>query len=86
MSTPNEGSPATAPPAVPSHRIERELGSGGMAVVYLARHETFGEWRAIKYLKPDVGVRAGAKQRFLAEAQIMRQLRHPSVAQVLEAG
>jgi serine/threonine-protein kinase len=69
------------------YRVERELGRGGMGVVYLADRDD-GQFRrrvAIKVL------RAGADseellQRFAAERQILASLNHPNIAQLLDGG
>jgi serine/threonine-protein kinase len=58
--------------------IERELGSGGMAVVYLAQDLKHHRQVAIKVLRPEVAGVIGAA-RFLREIQIAAQLTHPRV-------
>jgi serine/threonine-protein kinase len=58
------------------YRIERELGEGGMATVYLAddlRHE---RQVALKVLKPELAALLGA-ERFLSEIKTTAALRHP---------
>jgi len=69
------------------YRILRELGRGGMGVVYLAERDD-GQYKrqvAVKLL------RAGAdadelRRRFLAERQILASLSHPNIAQLLDGG
>src|SRR5262249_39249029 len=80
--------PGLGPPAGwdehPQFRIEREIGRGGMGVVYLARQVPLGRLVALKMLLG--GERAGPKEliRFLAEAEIMAAVPHPHVVQVYE--
>jgi tRNA A-37 threonylcarbamoyl transferase component Bud32 len=67
------------------YRIERELGQGGMATVYLAydlRHE---RKVAIKVLRPELAASIGP-ERFLREIRIAAQLQHPHVLPLLESG
>jgi predicted Ser/Thr protein kinase len=73
-------------PAVPGYTIERELGRGGMGVVYLARQALLGRPCALKMIL--VGAHAGseATTRFLAEAQAIAKLHHPNVVQVYHVG
>jgi len=67
------------------YRIERELGQGGMATVYLAydlRHE---REVAIKVLHPDLGAALGG-DRFLSEIKTTARLQHPHILPLLESG
>lgn len=71
-----------APPAqvnVPGYTVERELGRGGMGVVYLAREEASGNQVALKVIHPGARPTAHATARFLREAEILRQLQHPHI-------
>lgn len=67
------------------YAVERELGRGGMACVYLAQDRVSGGPVAIKVLHPDLAMALGA-DRFRREVQIERQLEHPNILGVLEAG
>ncbi len=67
------------------YRIERLLGQGGMACVFLAKSETDGRMVAIKTLLPDLADSVGA-ERFLREIEMERQLVHPGIIPVLDAG
>lgn len=72
------------PPEIPGYTIERELGRGAMGVVFLARRGS--DPVALKVILPD---RAGdAKQRelFVREATLARQLKHPHIVEMYEAG
>ena len=65
--------------------IDRELGSGGMATVYLARDLVNDRDVALKLLDPDLAVAVGA-ERFRREIEIARRLDHPHILPVWEAG
>ena len=60
--------------------IERELGRGGMGVVYLARDKKLGRTVAIKALLPET--RESHRERFLREARMAAQLSHPHIVTV----
>jgi len=64
--------------------VERILGDGGMAVVYLVKHAHLGSLHALKVLASDLLVDAGIRDRFLAEGRIQAQLAHPNVARVTD--
>ena len=67
------------------YRIEREIGHGGMATVYLA-HDLKRDVRvAIKAPHPELVVQLGA-ERFAREIRITTQLQHPSIVPVLDSG
>ncbi len=63
--------------------IERELGRGGMGVVYRARHRITDRVVALKWLLEDDPQR---RERFLREARAMGRLAHPNVVGVLDVG
>ena len=67
------------------YTIERELGSGGMATVYLAHDRKYDRLVAIKVLKPDLAAAIGP-ERFLHEIRITAQLNHPHVLPLLDSG
>jgi eukaryotic-like serine/threonine-protein kinase len=67
------------------YRIERELGAGGMATVYLAHDLKHDRQVAIKVLKPELGAALGA-ERFLAEVKITARLDHPHVLTLIDSG
>ena len=68
------------------YRIERLLGKGGMAVVYLAHHEMLQQDVAIKILLPDVAEKPENTARFLNEARAAARLRNEHVATVMDVG
>ncbi len=61
------------------YEIERELGRGGMAVVYLAREIHLERKVAIKVLPPNLTFGKGAARRFVQEAQLAAALDHPNI-------
>src|SRR5213593_4849363 len=65
--------------------IERELGRGGMATVYLAEDRKHGRKVAIKVLEPELAVSVGA-ERFLREIQIAARLAHPHILPLIDSG
>jgi len=67
------------------YRIERELGAGGMATVYLARDIKHDRDVAIKVLRPELAAALGA-ERFLAEVKITARLDHPHILTLIDSG
>jgi serine/threonine-protein kinase len=65
--------------------IERELGRGGMGVVYLARDVELERPVAIKVLPPQYAVRPELRERFLREARTAAKLSHPNVVAIHRA-
>jgi hypothetical protein len=65
--------------------IERELGEGGMAVVYLARDLKHDRPVALKILRPDVAVGLGV-ERFVREIRVVAQLQHPHILPLFDSG
>ena len=68
-----------------SYEIERKLGSGGMATVYLARDPKHDRPIAIKVLHADVSARVGA-ERFVREIRLTARLQHPHVLGLVDSG
>lgn len=64
--------------------LRREIGRGGMGVVYLAVDTRLGRQVALKALPPWLGVGAEARRRFLAEARAVSALDHPNIATLYE--
>ncbi len=73
-------------PEVPGYQIERELGRGGMGVLYLARQARPSRTVALKMLLSEAHASAAALQRFRAEAEAIAHLQHPGIVQVFEVG
>ena len=62
----------------PAYALERELGAGGMANVYLAREVKHDRLVAIKVLKSDVAQSLG-RERFVREIRLAARLNHPHI-------
>ncbi|MGV9859133.1 protein kinase domain-containing protein [Gordonia sp. NPDC003425] len=71
---------------VAGYRIERELGSGGMGAVFLARHPELPRSDALKILTSDRAVREQFARRFLREAEVAATLDHPAIVTVYNRG
>jgi serine/threonine-protein kinase len=69
-----------------SYQIVRTLGAGAFGVVYEALRQPLGKRVALKVLRPALAAQAGVAQRFLREAQMTAQLRHPHVVETFDVG
>ncbi len=67
------------------YAIERELGQGGMATVYLARDLKHDRLVALKILRPEFGAAVGP-ERFLREIRVTAKLQHPHILPLLDSG
>ncbi len=67
------------------YRIERELGRGGMGIVFLAEDVRHGRRVALKVLRPELAQSLGA-ERFLREIRISAQLNHPNILTLIDSG
>lgn len=68
------------------YQVERMIGRGGMATVYLALQESLSRHVAIKVMNPMLATEEGFKKRFLNEAQIIAKLNHPNIVTVFDFG
>ncbi len=71
---------------IPDYQIVRELGKGGMGLVYLARHKKDSRQVALKVMLSKVAVDDVARLRFLREMEATRTLRHQHIVEFLEGG
>ncbi len=71
---------------IPGYEINGQLGSGGMGIVYSATRQSDGAVVAIKTLRPAGLANDREVQRFLREAQILCDLRHPHIVSFQEFG
>ena len=67
------------------YTVERELGRGGMATVYLAEEKKHGRKVAIKVLRPEITASVGT-DRFLREIGIAARLSHPHIVPLIDSG
>jgi serine/threonine-protein kinase len=67
------------------YRIEKEIGSGGMATVYLAQDLKHDRQVAVKVLRPELAATLGP-DRFPREIRILAKLQHPHVLPLLDSG
>src|SRR6476646_8280281 len=68
------------------YSLERELGRGGMGIVYLAREARLARPVAIKVRPPALAARTDLREAFLRESQTVAQLGHPNIVPVYTAG
>ena len=71
---------------IPGYQIERELGQGGMALVYLAMQESLDRHVALKIIKPVLTADADFAPRFLREGRIIAQLNDSHIVTVYDIG
>jgi serine/threonine-protein kinase len=72
--------------ALPDHYvIDRELGRGGMALVYLARDTRHERFVALKTVRPEIAIALG-RERFLREIKLAARLQHPNILPVYDSG
>src|SRR5512145_1540811 len=67
------------------YRIDREIGAGGMATVYLAQDLRHDRKVALKLLRPELSAVIGA-ERFLAEIKLTANLQHPHILPLFDSG
>jgi eukaryotic-like serine/threonine-protein kinase len=69
-----------------AHRIERQLGEGGMGFVYEATHEVLKRRSAIKMLRPELANQAHVVARFLNEARAVNLIDHQHIVNIYDYG
>src|SRR3990170_3354776 len=67
------------------YRVERELGAGGMAVVYFAHDLRHDRGVAIKVLRPGLAQAVG-RERFVREIRLAARLNHPHILPLHDSG
>jgi WD40 repeat protein len=77
---------AAALVSVPGYEIEKELGRGGMGVVYRARHLQLNRTVALKMILAGGHAGQAEMERFRTEAEAIARLQHPGIVQVFEVG
>jgi serine/threonine protein kinase len=73
-------------PKIPGYRIEKKLGCGGMADVYLGVQEVLGRKVAIKVLAAEMIQNQQVVERFLNEARTASRLEHPNIVTIHDVG
>lgn len=73
-------------PEIPGYQISKQLGKGGMAVVYLAVQANFERQVALKIMASHLVADASFGERFLREARIVAQLSHQNIVPVYDVG
>ena len=71
---------------IPGFQIEKEIGRGGMARVYLAVQNKLGRKVALKVVSSDYANDVAFRKRFIRESRINAQLSHPNIVQVYDVG
>ena len=82
-----DAAPDRPPPTLPGdYEIVRELGRGGMGVVYLARQKSLSRDVAVKVMRPGDAAFSRVVKRFMEEARHLARLRHPNIVSIHEIG
>jgi serine/threonine protein kinase len=68
------------------YSLERELGRGGMGIVYLAREVQLDRYVAIKVLPQALAIQPDVRERFLREARLSASLSHPHIVPIYRVG
>ncbi len=66
----------------PQYEVEKEIGRGGMGIVYKGRDTRLKRQVAIKLLPPELAFRSEIRSRFLREAEMAAQLSHPHIVPI----
>ncbi len=83
---PDEEPPGGLPERIGRYRILRQLGSGGMGVVYAAKHVDSTQLSAVKVIRDRLGQGDELARRFRREGELLKGLRHPGIAAFYDAG
>ena len=71
---------------VDNFEIEKEIGQGGMGIVYRAYHPALQLHSAVKVMRPELALQSGFYERFLQEARTVARLEHPNIVDVINFG
>ncbi len=74
----------TANIRIPGYRIEREIGHGGIATVYLAVQESLDREVALKVMSPVLVAERNFTERFIGEGRMVAQLNHPGIVTIFD--
>ena len=70
--------------AIPDYDVQREVGRGGMGIVYLGRHRRLDRTVAIKELPPSFAAEPEVRDRFSTEARTLAGLSHPHIVPIFD--
>lgn len=70
----------------PKYVLERKIGKGGMATVYLGEQTALQRKIVVKILNADISNDEEIRERFLLEARMPAKLRHPNIVEVIDVG
>ena len=68
------------------YRVVREIGAGGMGIVYAAEHEALGKKAAVKVISPELSSNQEVITRFFAEAVAAARIKHAGIFEVFDYG
>ncbi|MFO0740725.1 MAG: serine/threonine-protein kinase [Labilithrix sp.] len=68
------------------YRLVKKLGSGGMSIVYLARHELISRMSALKIMRPELSQVPEHRERFLREARAVNRINHENIVEITDVG
>ena len=71
---------------IPNFTVERELGRGGMATVYLAEQDMLSRHVALKVMLPDMARDDNFRKNFLSEGKIIANLEHTNIVRIYDVG
>src|SRR3989454_2237731 len=74
--------PTVSGATIGPYKVDREIGRGGMGVVFLARDTRLGRTVALKALPDDVAFDPDRLERFEREARVLASLNHPNIAAI----
>ncbi|WP_442484113.1 protein kinase domain-containing protein [Aeoliella sp. SH292] len=74
------------PSDAPDYELLRQIGEGGMGVVYAARQSSIARTVAVKMLKPGAKVGADQRDKFISEAVVTGELDHPNIVPIYDLG
>src|SRR5262245_14043709 len=83
---PAPGTLETELPVIAGYQILKEVGRGGMGVVYKARHVKLNRLVALKMILADEFAPAPHLSRFLVEGEMIARLQHPNIVQIYQVG
>src|SRR5262245_20251980 len=84
VTLPAHFAPPNELPTIPGFALERELGRGGMGVVYLARHLGLDRLVALKVVLFAEHASGELRRRFVSEARTVARLSHPNIVQIYD--